>query len=65
MTPNGDSEFKSFSKDAVNNAGYIYTTNAKLSSYLANQRLTDIALEMVNFKTKKVLDFGCGDGTYT
>ena len=65
MIPNGDSEFKSFSEDAINNAGYMYTTNAKLSSYLANQRLTDIALEMVDFKTKKVLDVGCGDGTYT
>jgi ubiquinone/menaquinone biosynthesis C-methylase UbiE len=54
-----------FNADAVDNAGYRYTTNASLSSKLANQRLTDVSLEMADFRGRRVIDIGCGDGTYT
>lgn len=54
-----------FSKDVAKNTGYLYTTNASLSSYLANKRLTDVTLQIYSFTGKKVLDVGCGDGTYT
>ncbi len=54
-----------FDRDTLKNAGYLYTTNASLSSRLANQRLTEIALMMADWHGKRVLDFGCGDGTYT
>ena len=54
-----------FNDDALENRGYLYSTNAPLSSRLANQRLTDITLESVQIKGKNVLDVGCGDGVYT
>ncbi|MBF0518986.1 MAG: class I SAM-dependent methyltransferase [Nitrospirae bacterium] len=54
-----------FNRDIEANKGYLYTTNALLSSYLANKRLTDAVLELVDFKNKTVLDIGCGDGTFT
>jgi len=56
---------QAFNRDAINNSGYLYTTNAQLSSHLANLHLSDITLEIVDFSGKKVLDIGCGDGTYT
>lgn len=54
-----------FDHDAQRHGGYLYTTNAPLSSQYANKRLSDIALVMVNFKGKRILDLGSGDGTYT
>jgi ubiquinone/menaquinone biosynthesis C-methylase UbiE len=54
-----------FNLDAQSNQGYLYSTNASLSSKLANQRLTDITLESIQFVNKNVIDIGCGDGTYT
>ena len=54
-----------FNRDIVTHAGYLYTTNARLSSYMANRRLTDATLAIADFRGKRVLDIGCGDGTYT
>ena len=65
MSRNIDSTVVPFDRDATRNAGYLYTTGARLSSQLANSRLTDAALEAVSFRGKRVLDVGCGDGTYT
>ena len=60
-----DSTVDPFDRDAASNAGYLYTTGARLSSQMANQRLTAAALEAISFHGKRVLDIGCGDGTYT
>lgn len=54
-----------FNHDAAQNSGYLYSTNASLSSQLANQRLTDLTLEALALRGKTVLDIGCGDGVYT
>jgi ubiquinone/menaquinone biosynthesis C-methylase UbiE len=54
-----------FNDDAVENQGYLYSTNASLSSTLANRRLTDVTLQSVQMQGKNVLDIGCGDGVYT
>jgi ubiquinone/menaquinone biosynthesis C-methylase UbiE len=54
-----------FDADVRANAGYLYTTNAKKSSVLANQRLTDITRAMVDLRGRRVIDVGCGDGTYS
>jgi ubiquinone/menaquinone biosynthesis C-methylase UbiE len=54
-----------FTADIAANAGYLYTTNASLSSRLANRRLTDASLAVGDFRGRRVLDVGCGDGTYT
>lgn len=58
-------EFEPFNRDVALNDGYRYTTNASLSSTMANQRLTDATLAMVTLRGKRVLDMGCGDGTYS
>ena len=60
-----DPSFASFDLDVANNAGYLYTTHARLSSKLANRRLTQAALAVTSFAGKRVIDIGCGDGTYT
>jgi SAM-dependent methyltransferase len=65
MKNKADSTFVPFNRDVARNTGYLYTTNARLSSVLANRRLTRIALELYEFRDKNVLDIGCGDGTYT
>ena len=54
-----------FNRDIVTSAGYKYTTNAPLSSRMANLRNTEATLECVDFSGKRVIDIGCGDGTYT
>jgi ubiquinone/menaquinone biosynthesis C-methylase UbiE len=65
MTLPTNPTIKSFNADVQVNQGYLYTTNARLSSQLANQRLTDVTLETVPLAGKSVIDIGCGDGTYT
>jgi SAM-dependent methyltransferase len=54
-----------FDRDVELNEGYRYTTNAPLSSRLANDRLTDATLELVALEGRTLIDVGCGDGTYT
>jgi 2-polyprenyl-3-methyl-5-hydroxy-6-metoxy-1,4-benzoquinol methylase len=54
-----------FDADVRANQGYLYTTNAKKSSVLANRRLTDITRAMVELGGRRVIDVGCGDGTYS
>lgn len=61
----GHSTFEQFNRDVAENTGYLYTTDARLSSWLANRRLTDATLAAVSFLDKRVIDIGCGDGTYT
>ncbi len=58
-------EFEPFDADVAANSGYLYTTNAGLSSRLSNARLTEAALSMADFAGKRLIDIGCGDGTYT
>jgi len=60
-----DPSFAPFNRDVEKNRGYLYTTRARLSSQLANRRLTQAALEIVSLGGKRVVDIGCGDGTYT
>ncbi len=54
-----------FDADVRANQGYLYTTNAKKSSVLANARLTEVTRRMVELRGARVIDVGCGDGTYT
>ncbi|MDQ3699161.1 MAG: class I SAM-dependent methyltransferase [Gemmatimonadota bacterium] len=54
-----------FNRDVEANAGYLYTTNSRLSSRLATDRSTDAILEVAAFRDRSVLDLGCGDGFYT
>jgi SAM-dependent methyltransferase len=54
-----------FNRDIAANEGYLYIKTAKLSSCLANRRGTDAVLASVDWRGKRVIDFGCGDGAFT
>ena len=54
-----------FRDDVREVGGYRYTTDAPLSSRMANRRLTDVSLEVADFDGRRVIDVGCGDGTYS
>ena len=54
-----------FNDDVRANGGYRYTQNAKVSSTIANARISLAVRQLVDLKGKRVLDVGCGDGTYT
>jgi SAM-dependent methyltransferase len=53
-----------FNSNIADNGGYLYTTNAPLSSVLANKRMTDATLAMIDDAVQTVVDIGTGDGTY-
>ncbi len=55
---------KAFTDDIELHGGYVYTTE-KISSKMANARISKSILSMDSFVGKKVLDIGCGDGTYS
>jgi SAM-dependent methyltransferase len=54
-----------FERDVAVAGGYRYTTDAPLSSCLANRRITDAVLAIADWHGRSVIDVGCGDGTYT
>jgi ubiquinone/menaquinone biosynthesis C-methylase UbiE len=54
-----------FNADIKKHTGYVYTRPGKLSSVLANRKITDAICEMTSFRGKRVIDIGCGDGTYS
>lgn len=56
---------KVFDKDVLANSGYRYTTKATYSAKVANVRLTNITIDILNSTSQKTLiDVGCGDGIY-
>ena len=58
-------EWAPFDRDVSNNDGYLYTTGASLSSQIASRRHSDAILAATDYRGKRVIDVGCGDGTYT
>jgi 2-polyprenyl-3-methyl-5-hydroxy-6-metoxy-1,4-benzoquinol methylase len=55
---------KQFDRDIETSGGYQYT-GGRLSSILANKRMSDSVKNFFNFSQLSVLDCGCGDGKYT
>lgn len=53
-----------FDADVRNTGSYAYTRE-RLSARTANARLSDCIARSYDFAGKRVLDLGCGDGTYT
>jgi 2-polyprenyl-3-methyl-5-hydroxy-6-metoxy-1,4-benzoquinol methylase len=53
-----------FNSNVTENGGYLYTTNASLSSILANKRITDAMVAMMDDTVHTIVDIGTGDGTY-
>ena len=59
-----EKNIEEFNKDVLESEGYRYTSN-RLSCNIANRRISDSIFSMADLKGKRVLDVGCGDGTYT
>lgn len=55
---------KAFEKDVNEGGSYAYTTEA-LSGRMSNARISKSILGMESLAGKRVLDIGCGDGTYS
>ncbi len=53
-----------FNSDVEKLGSYSYTTD-RLSSNVANARISSEIASIYDFKDKVVLDLGCGDGSYT
>jgi ubiquinone/menaquinone biosynthesis C-methylase UbiE len=53
-----------FAADVAEGGGYQYT-RGKLSSSLANERVSEVSLELCAPAGRRLIDIGCGDGTYT
>lgn len=54
-----------FNTNVKENSGYLYTTNAKFSSHVANKRISDEIFKFIKPSYKTLVDIGCGDGMYT
>lgn len=56
---------RAFDSDVDAHAGYVYTTNDRLSSSLARQRWVETVLSLTEMTGRRLLDLGCGDGYFT
>ncbi len=54
-----------FNTDVLRHGGYVYSTSERLSCRLSNQRMTEAVLSMAQVEGRRVIDVGCGDGTYS
>jgi len=52
-----------FDRDAKEHGGYLYYSEDKLSSRLANKSILNGMAQVYDFQNKILLEFGCGDGT--
>jgi SAM-dependent methyltransferase len=68
MTTHSDKTIKDnvqrFDDDVLKTGSYAYTAE-KLSAKYANKRISESIAKCYDFSGKRVLDLGCGDGTYT
>lgn len=68
MTTQSDKTIKDnvqrFDDDVLKTGSYAYTAE-KLSAKFANSRISKAIANCYDFSGKRVLDLGCGDGTYT
>ncbi len=54
-----------FNKNVKENGGFLYTTNAQFSSYVANKRISEEIFKFIKPEYKTLIDIGCGDGVYS
>lgn len=55
---------RAFDRDALD-GGYVYAREDRLSSVLANARISRAIIAATDFRGRRVVDLGCGDGSYT
>lgn len=65
MTKTQKHNVAEFNSDVTENSGYRYTTNAPYSSIVANERITRAVLASIPKSASKIVDVGCGDGSYS
>jgi ubiquinone/menaquinone biosynthesis C-methylase UbiE len=66
MEPQNDTtNVEVFNEDVLAHGGYLYSTDAPLSSRLAHARITAAVMDILSFTGKTVIDIGCGDGVFT
>jgi predicted RNA methylase len=53
-----------FSRDVAEGGSYAYTSE-RLSAVFANKRITEAFAALYPMEGKRLLDLGCGDGTYS
>lgn len=56
---------RQFDADVVEQGGYLYADPDRLSSRYANERITRAMFRFARPAGRRVIDIGCGDGTYT
>ena len=54
-----------FNRNVAENGGFLYTTNAQFSSYVANKRISEEIFRFIKPEYQTLVDIGCGDGVYT
>lgn len=54
-----------FNLDIVQRGGYAYTSSERYSSRVANGRITQAIHQLASGCGRRIIDIGCGDGTYT
>lgn len=60
-----DREFSPFDADVEKHGAYVYTRDQRMSSTLANARLSALTFSALAWEGLRALDMGCGDGAYT
>ena len=60
-----ESSTPEFNTDVLRHGGYVYSTSQQLSCRLSNQRMTETVLSLAQVEGRRVIDVGCGDGTYS
>lgn len=54
-----------FDREISESGGNLYNTSAQLSCKMSNSRLSASIANITDFKGKKIIDVGCGDGVFT
>jgi ubiquinone/menaquinone biosynthesis C-methylase UbiE len=65
MRSESTSEDVPFDRDVAERGGYVYTTVERLSTGFAMERQTMAMVSATDFRGRRVVDIGCGDGAAT